>query len=371
VRYRNRLTFTGSATSNVTAVARANFGGGGAGLPGGTGPAGQRAFRFDFDLASPSFFGTVNFDYAYLDLKGVYGLDWRLGQQAYTLSGVGYSGYGLLFDPSNADIFSPVGVTDGLKFNGKFSGFNYEIGVWRWPATLSTSTPVLDIYTARLESAGMLAGWTLGLSGIMQRRQGSTFNPTTAIGPTSGAAGVTASAPNTNDTGYQVDLVGSILPGVTLGGAWAAFNPDPSCGATCVNSNAYIGWAVVDLSTMGMAALSPTLTAWYKNYGSTSATVLPWMSGASTEEGTYAYEAWNFNGWGAAVDMKFSPALTGSLSYESGNQTITGGSTITEYWATVGYTLAPNTVLSLNYFNFKIGAAQSDLFYRVQLTYSY
>src|SRR5439155_11285694 len=137
IRYRNRLTFTGNAGGNVTAVARASFGGGGSGLAGGTGPAGQRAFRFDFDLAEPSFMQTVNFDYAYLDLKGVYGVDWRLGQQAYTLSGVGWSGYGLLFDPPNAEIFSPVGVSDGLKASGNWGGFGYELGVLREPTAVT------------------------------------------------------------------------------------------------------------------------------------------------------------------------------------------------------------------------------------------
>src|SRR3989454_1829697 len=59
IRYRNRLTFTGNAGGNVTAVARASFGGGGGGLltctpavgsPSCSG-AGQRGGRFDFDLA--------------------------------------------------------------------------------------------------------------------------------------------------------------------------------------------------------------------------------------------------------------------------------------------------------------------------------
>src|SRR2546426_4139033 len=132
IRYRNRLTFTGNAGGNVTAVARASFGGGGGGLlscdnnaPPGTGVcpgAGQRGGRFDFDLAEPQFMQTVNFDLAYLDLKGVYGVDWRLGQQLYTLSGVGWSGYGLLFDPRNADGFSSVGVADGLKGSGSWGG---------------------------------------------------------------------------------------------------------------------------------------------------------------------------------------------------------------------------------------------------------
>src|SRR5437867_6573849 len=87
-RYRNRLTFTGNAGGNVTAVARASFGGGGStflactvGPPVDCTPT-SRQGRFDFDLSSPNAFQVVGFDYAYLDLKDVYGVNWRLGQQA-------------------------------------------------------------------------------------------------------------------------------------------------------------------------------------------------------------------------------------------------------------------------------------------------
>src|SRR5439155_1647857 len=81
----------------------------------------------------------------------------------------------------------------------------------------------------------------------------------------------------------------------------------------------------IDLSTMGMSMMSPTLTAWYKNYGSTSPVVMPFHTGASTEVGDYGNVAWNFNGWGAALEMKISQSLSGSFSYESGNQTTTVG----------------------------------------------
>ena len=260
IRYRNRLTFTGNAGGNVTAVARASFGGGGGGLANCTAlpcpGAGQRGGRFDFDLADPQFMQTVNFDLAYLDLKGVYGLDWRLGQQLYTLSGVGWSGYGLLFDPSNADIQSAVGVADGLKGSGSWGGFSFELGVWRelpvFPG--STTAPTMDIWTARVET-DVLAGWKLGLSGIMQRRQTATASPVTAAGAGSGGFGV-ASAANTSDTGYQVDLAGDLLPGVSFGGAWASFNPDASCGATCAQSNAYIAWASVVVKTTNKTTFS-------------------------------------------------------------------------------------------------------------------
>jgi len=117
--------------------------------------------------------------------------------------------------------------------------------------------------------------------------------------------------------------------------------------------------------------MSPTLTLWYKNYGSTSSVVMPFHTGASTEVGDYGDLAWNFNGWGAALEMKISPSLSGTFSYESGNQTITGGSTVAEYYASFGYALAANTTLSLNYFNLQLAGAAQDYFYRVQLTYSY
>ncbi len=369
IRYRNRLTFTGNAGGNVTAVARASFGGAGGGLPTGVGPAGQRQFRFDFDLSEPAFMQTVNFDYAYLNLKDVWGLNWRLGQQAYTLSGVGWSGYGLLFDPPNAEIFSPVGVSDGLMGSGNWGGFSFEVGVWResdLSGVGSSSTPLMDIWTARVETS-MLAGWKLGLSGLMQRRNAATVVPTagaTASGTTTPA---TATA-FTNDTGYQVDLAGDLFPGFSLNAAWASFNPDASAGAS---SNAYIVWAALDLSSMGMSMMSPTLTLWYKDYGSTTAGAgIPFQSGASTENADDAALAWNFTGWGAALEMKISPSLAGTLQYESGNQKV-GNAVVTEYYASLDYSLASNTTLALRYFNTKLGAAQTSDFYRVQLSYSY
>ncbi len=358
IRYRNRMTFTGKAGSNVTAVARASFGGGGGGLPGGTGPAGQRAFRFDFDLRSPEFMQTVNFDYAYLDLAGVFGLNWRLGQQAYTLSGVGWSGYGLLFDPSNSDIFSPVGVADGLKASGSWGGFSFDIADWR-------ESNGLDIWTARVET-GMLAGWNLGVSALMQRRngQGAPSSITTAAGDT--PTSVTG-AVNTSDTGYQVDLAGDLFPGFSVGAAYASFNPDVSAGTS---SNAYIVWIGWDLGAM-MGGLSPALTLWYKDYGSATAGAgVPFHGGATTEIGDWDYLDWNFTGYGAALDLKFSPSLSGTISYEQGDQKV-GGADVVEYYASIAYALAANTSVSLNYFKTQLAGVDTLDFYRVQLTYSY
>src|SRR5437867_3331596 len=249
MRYRNRLTFTGNAGGNVTAVARASFGGGGSVFdtctvvpPVDCTPT-SRQGRFDFDLSSPNAFQVVGFDYAYLDLKDVYGVNWRLGQQAYTLSGVGWSGYGLLYDPSNADIFSPVGLADGLKASGNWGGFSFELADWRESTVVpSSNNSAMDIWTARVET-DMLAGWKVGLSGIMQRRNAAvTTVKVTAIGGTTNATG----AANTSDTGYQVDLAGDLFPGLSLGAAYATFSPNAAA-----SSNAWIVWAALDLSSMG------------------------------------------------------------------------------------------------------------------------
>src|SRR3989442_594404 len=71
MRYRNRLTFTGNAGGNVTAVARASFGGGGSTFLACAAPpapadcgVNSRQFRFDFDLTSPTAFQVASFDYA-------------------------------------------------------------------------------------------------------------------------------------------------------------------------------------------------------------------------------------------------------------------------------------------------------------------
>jgi hypothetical protein len=384
IRFRNRLTFTGNSGGNATAVARASFGLGGSGLlPCAAFPcqAGQRFERFDFDLASPQGAPTVNFDLAYIDLKDVFGVNWRLGQQGETVGAVGWSGYDLLFDPSNADVFSAVGVADGLKASGSWSGFGYEIGLWR-------ESPALDIVTARLTTGGLMPGWTLGVEGLLQRRNSTTYvAPTfppgtnTGFNKTNATDTVTpvvlaAASNNTSDTGYQVDISGSVFPGVTLNAAYAGFNPDASvCAAAAVvvcNTNAYIVWAVVDLSTMGMSTFSPTLTVAYKNYGTTDAAgaVVPFHSGATTELDWVSGYDWNFKGFNVAVDMKISDYSV-SLSYESGNLNVGAAPAVVEYIVDASTSIASNTTLHLIWYDSKIGAIQEADWYRVQMNYSY
>jgi hypothetical protein len=345
IRYRNRLTFTGKATDNITAVARASFGGGG----GFGGSADNLGGRFDFDLAEPFAMQAVAFDLAYLDISGIFGLNWRLGQQAYTLSGTGYSGYGLLFDPSNADVFSPVGVADGLKVSGSWAGFSLEVGAWRILPVGGFVTGVdTDVWTARLGTK--LAGWDVGLSYKMERSTKLSFS----------------------NTGWQVDAKGALFPGLTLGAAFAGYNPDDDficAGVPCVSSNAWTVWAAWNLGGV-MTGFSPTLSVWYKDFGSATATLIPIHTGATTELIATAAYTWDLRAWGVALDVQLAPSLGATFLYEAGEQKTTGAD-VAEYYVSFDWSMARNTTLSLRYFNGKLGAAPTLDFYRVQLAYSY
>jgi hypothetical protein len=363
-RYRSRLTFSGSATPAVKVVGRAIFG---------AGNATSSNFNFGSGGQTGQPFTAVTFDRAYADFASILGWGMRVGQWDPTLgAAVGWSGYGLLFDPGNAGVFTGTGMVDGVRFTNSFSGFNLELAGYR-----IDNTNGFDIYTARAETAGLLPGWTLGFDYLYQHRNtaltgtvvvGTTYTPPLITSGGAGAATAAIAAANTSDTGWQVDVTGNLFPGLGLGAAYASYTPDPSAGAS---SSSYAGWAVLDLSSMGMGmGLSPTLTAWYKNYGSSTASAIPWHSGASTEIGDTADLTWNFKGFGAALDYKISANWSGSLSYESGNQNV-GNAAVTEYYASFDYAVAPKSTLSFRYFKTTVGTTDSNNFYRVQLTTSF
>ena len=359
-RYRSRLTFSGSATPAVKVVGRAVFG---------NGPGGSSNYTFGSGSTGEPF-RAVSFDRAYVDFASILGWGMRVGQWDPTLgTGVGWSGYGLLFDPGNAGVFTPTGMVDGVRLTQSIAGFNLELAGYRIDNTLG-----FDIYTARAETPGLLPGWTLGFDYLYQHRNTAltgvvaTPAPPLITAPGAGALTAATAVANTSDTGWQVDVTGNLLPGVSLGAAYANYSPDPSAGAS---SSSYAGWAVVDLSSMGMGmGLSPTLTAWYKNYGASTAAAIPFYSGASTEIGDTADLTWNFKGYGAALDYKISENWSGSLSYESGNQNV-GNAPVTEYYASFDYAVAPKSTLSFRYFKTTVGTTDSNNFYRVQLTTSF
>jgi hypothetical protein len=346
--FRNRVTVTGAVAPTAKLVVRARY--------------------YQNPLQSPQTttigFTSAVFDRTYFDLSGPFGLNWRVGQFDYTLgAGVGWSGYGLLADPSNAGVSfpgaggiatNPMGYIDGVRVGGSLAGFNYELGGW-----VVDRTAGFNIYTARLEAGGLMPGWTIGASGLYQARNTAYPLPTAIAGTTSGTLGAAVN-PNSNDTGFSVDLKGDLMPGLTLGATYATFSPTGSA-----SSNAYAGWAVWQGLGLG------TVTAWYKNYGSTtSGLFIPYWTGATTEADSPAFLAWNFVGYGAALDMNLSSNLSASVSYESGNQTV-GNAAVTEYYGKLQYALAANTTISLNYWKATMAGADYDNFYRIELLTSF
>jgi hypothetical protein len=343
--FRNRITITGTVAPNAKLVVR------------------ERNYLSPMQTTQvPATSGFVNaqFDRSYFDLSGLFGMNWRVGQFDYTLgAGVAWSGYGLLADPSNAGINfggnNPRGYIDGVRVGGGFAGFTYELGGW-----IVDQGAGFNIYTARLETGGLMPGWTVGASALYQARNTAYAAPTTIAGLTSGAL-VAASGPaNTNDTGFSVDLKGDLMPGLTLGATYATFSPSATA-----SSNAYAGWAVWQGLGLG------TVTAWYKNYGSTTTGLaIPYWTGASTEADTPSHLGWNFVGYGAALDMNLSSNWSASVSYESGNQTV-GNAAVTEYYGKLQYALAQNTTISFNYWKATMAGADYDNFYRIEMLTSY
>jgi hypothetical protein len=363
VQLRNRLTFRGSATRNVTAVVRAIWG---AAAP----AAGGAPLSSNMAFGTHGAFQNLTFDQAYLDMNEIFGINWRLGRQAYTLSPIGATNLGLLFDPGNGalgGVSSVAGsatsaftaVADGFRGNATFGPVGFEFGVWRHNVSL-------DIWMARAQF-GLIPGWTIGVSGISERRNGAGTAPRGAV--------------NTSDIGWSVDLKGSLFPGVGFGAAYATFNPDASVGTS---SNAWTVWANINLGALtGMTTFAPSWAVWYKSYGPG---VAPLYSGAFTE--LYFSYPWNFRGWGTSLTLTFSPTLSATAQYETG--TIPGaihagavdgvltlvpaaaGSSLNEWFASIDYTgLAPRTTLSFRYFRQVVAGTTSNSFYRVQMTYSY
>lgn len=365
--YRSRLTFTGQVASNIRATTRFQTG------------------TFGLNTAgSQAGFTPLVFDLAYVDFDPLLGVAWRYGRQIYTLAPVGLSGYGLLFDPGN----NGTATADGLLVKGKVGGFTWDVGAWassaggaavgsystglgNSPTGISTSTT--SFYTGSI-AATLIPGWTFRLSALSQQRNGSAVV-----------------LPNTSDFGWAVDANGTLIPGISFGAAFASFTGVVFGGGNNT-SNGWTVWSNIDLGAFtGMSTFSPTLGFQYKNYGNATGTLAggpgafttsaPTLSGAMTE--TFGVNNWNFQGWAATLGLKFTPDLSGTFTYESGNTLVasngTGvgggpvpaGATVQEYYASFDYSLATRTTLSLRYLRRTVGGADSANAYRVQLTYSY
>jgi len=360
--YRNRLTFVGQATSNVRATARITTGS----LAGANGSS---QFNFGGAVGGPPF-APVTFDIATLDYSGLLGANWTLGRQGYTQNALPlFGGLGLLFDPSN---MSNIGVADGLLARGTFGGFSWQAGVWRYDFLVGATQSSTDIWNGTVGFT-VIPGWTLNVGAISQRRNH-----------------VALVAPMTQDTGWEANIQGNLLPGVGFGAAFANFNGNTAPGSTgngggavfaaSASSNAWIAWAKIDLGALsGMTQFAPMLAVWYKNYGpdpTPTALTGPIYSGAATQ--FFNNFVWNFQGWGANLNFKFTPDLSGTVVYESGScknisaaqACSANGASVQELFAQASYALATRTSLAVNYRSQTVGGSSAAQ-YRVQLTYSY
>ncbi len=384
-RLRSRVTFAGQVAPDVRTTLRIsanNRVGSGAGT--------------DTGFGNNLVFGSVSFDYLYLDANTSIGwpLNWRVGRQPFTLGGSGPSGVGLLFDPTGAGIrwntiagltgFTPAAgqtnglltktqpaVVDGASAKTTLGPINAQAALFmeRLSAAGAGGVPQITYWMAR-GTTDVGPGWTLGATYYSER-----YSPN-------------ASAAVATKSGYGVDAKGSIVPGVSAYVDYATWTDvNLGTGVSLPSASAWRAGASIDLSQFGLSSLSPTLDVWYKNYG-------PLPLGANPP--TYSYAAtdneqafpFNFQGWGVLVGVKFTPAISGSVQYETGNTLQVPTTTnVSEWIFNVDYRVATNTTLS--FFWYKSTAtcpaavlvtaancvtevpgtsADYDNFYRLQLT---
>ncbi len=377
-RLRSRVTFAGQVAPDVRTTLRISANNR-AGSGGGT----------DTGFGNNFAFGSVSFDYLYLDANTSIGwpLNWRIGRQPFTLGGSGPSAYGLLFDPTGAGFrwttigFTPAAgqtgnlnaatqaaVVDGAGAKTTLGPIKAQAAVFMERAGGGTvgGTPQITYWLAR-GTTDVGPGWTLGATYYSER-----YSPS-------------VSAAIATKSGYGVDATGSIVPGVSAYVDYATWtDANLATGVSAASASAWRAGASIDLSQFGLSSLSPTLDVWYKNYG-------PLPVGANPP--TYSYAAtdneqafpFNFQGWGVLVGVKFTPAISGSVQYETGNTlqipTTTG---VSEWVFNVDYRMATNTTLSFFWYKstaacpaggpaancitgFPGVSADYDNFYRLQL----
>ncbi len=249
-----------------------------------------------FTTSTTSAFAPVTAEYTYLDAN-LFGVGWRLGQQDGTL------GNGLLFggDP-----------TGGLKSTWSFAGFNLQAAVYS-----ATGDFAGDFWAARGSTS--LPGFDLGVSYYSERRL------------------------VTSSDGYGVDLSGSLLPGVSFLVDYASWTP-----STGPSAQAYKAQFNTDLGMVMGSGVK--VSAWYKNYGTTTAGLVRPVEAAAFS-GTEIIEnlKWNFKGWGVKLTTSLGPFST-DLRYETGNRTNDPAAlAVNVYYLGLGYPLAANTSLLLTY----------------------
>lgn len=236
----------------------------------------------------------VTFDRAYVDVA-VFGFNWRLGKQTYTLGPIG-----LLFREGSTAVYGgdSVGI-DGLRVSGGFGPLSLEAGAFTYVYNPGNLANIQTIYVVRA-ATGLLPGWTVGVNYLSERTNGLAGAPMT---------------PNTTNSGWSVDVNGAIIPGVTLAAEYGSFTPSGGAAVSSYQVN-----ATVNLGQLtGMTSFSPSLRLQYKNYA-TGWT--PIYRGGNDLFGLGSNT--DYNAWNAQLSLTISPLFRPYVNFESGRIISTG-----------------------------------------------
>ncbi|MDI6773148.1 MAG: S-layer homology domain-containing protein [bacterium] len=386
-RMRTRLTFTGTIAPNATAVIRLAA----------NNQANNSGIGYDVRFGHNYAFNNVTFDMLYLDLRNTYGASlWRVGRQFYSLAPGGPYGVGLLYDPASSSAggvthasFSAAfpnalplattttGTSDGILSRWVLGPLNIDLAIFRDQVIgVGTGTggsqTIRDNRIVRATSSAILPGWTLG---------GSYFQE--YVLPT-------APAYASGGSGWGVDAVGTLVPGIRMYFDYASWKSN----LVTTTTKAWRVGGNLDLARLiGFSTWRPTLDLEYHDYGpldgsctiaSTAGTPFAACQPLNSYATTIMSQAYVFNmkGYLARLNLTFSPAWSGSILYEAGTTYWPStDNAYSEWWFRLAHTLAPRTTISFNYFLAKgptftfvptyYTNQEFVKFYRAELTYSW
>ncbi len=267
------------------------------------------------------------FDLAYFDWSaGFFGTSWRVGQQTFVLGA-----NGLLLDTTNSTNAVSLG---GAKVSGSFGPVSLT-------AVAFAATAAVNNVWALSAGVNLLPGWTTNFHYYTQRPVGAA-----------------------ESSGYGADLSGSFFPGVSFTFDYASYTPAAGTAQTAWRADADI-----DLSSMGMSAMSPTLKVFYKDYGTAAGGGPAYSSSDFEFVGGFT---WAMRSWGTVIGLTLNPTWSAELTYESGTAKLTG-SAVTEYNAKLRYALGGGATADLIYRTQTIAGATTAGYplYRIEFNYSW
>lgn len=264
----------------------------------------------------------VFFDRAHIDVTWL-GLDWRAGRQRYRLGA-----FNLLFGECRA--FDPCLGFDGVSVRGALGPIRVEAAGFR-------DTTARDLFMGRA-AMGVIPGWTLGVNYYAESRN---FTAWVAPPPQPGPP-LPPQPPNTTQSGWSVDLAGSIIPGLTFTTEYATFTPSGAATRTALQIGTT--WDLARL--FGMTTWRPVFTLGYKQFG-VGGLWAPWYAG-TMDLFAGSLNARDMTTLNAGLSLTVSPRFRPYVSYEWGTVTSTGAlHTALEVGALS--TLAPGTTGRIRY----------------------